>query len=138
METGKVNLNSTDTRQIRKFGLVALIFFGFLCSLGLWMNKPIPIYLFGSLSILGLGFILIPKQLEPVYVSWLKIAHLLGRIITTLILTLAYYLVITPSGLIKRLFGGRPIPMKPNKKAPSYWVSRPEPAQPKDRFLKRY
>lgn len=133
-----MSLNSTDTGQIRKFGIVALIFFGLLCSLGLWINRPIPVYLFGSLSILGLGFILIPKQLEPVYSAWLKVAHLLGRIITTLILALAYYLVITPSGLIKRLFGGRPIPMKPNKKASSYWVTRPEPAQPRERFIKRY
>ena len=133
-----MSLNLTDTGQIRKFGIVALIFFGLLCSLGLWINRPIPVYLFGSLSILGLGFILIPKQLEPVYSAWLKIAHLLGRIITTLILALAYYLVITPSGLIKRLFGGRPIPMKPNKKASSYWVARPEPAQPRERFIKRY
>ena len=133
-----MSLNSTDTKQIQKFGLVALIFFGFLCSLGLWMNEPLPTYLFGFLSILGLGFILIPKQLQPVYFAWLKIAHLLGRIINTLILTLAYYLVITPSGLIKRLFGGRPLPVKPNKKASSYWVARPEPAQPRERFLKRY
>ena len=133
-----MSLNSTDTGQIRKFGIVALIFFGLLCSLGLWINRPIPVYLFGSLSTLGLGFILIPKQLEPVYSAWLKVAHLLGRIITTLILALAYYLVITPSGLIKRLFGGRPIPMKPNKKASSYWVARPEPAQPRERFIKRY
>ena len=133
-----MSLNSTDTKQIRKFGLVALIFFGFLCSLGFWMNKTLPTNLFGSLSILGLLFILIPKQLQPVYLAWLKIAHLLGRIITTLILGLAYYLVITPSGLIKRLFGGRPIPIKPNKKASSYWVTRPEPAQPRERFIKRY
>ena len=133
-----MSLNSTDTGQIRKFGIVALIFFGLLCSLGLWINRPIPVYLFGSLSILGLGFILIPKQLEPVYSAWLKVAHLLGRIITTLVLALAYYLVITPSGLIKRLFGGRPLPMKPDKKASSYWVTRPEPAQPRERFLKRY
>ena len=133
-----MSLNSTNTGQIRKFGIVALIFFGLLCSLGLWINRPIPVYLFGSLSILGLGFILIPKQLEPVYSAWLKVAHLLGRIITTLVLALAYYLVITPSGLIKRLFGGRPLPMKPNKKASSYWVTRPEPAQPRERFIKRY
>jgi hypothetical protein len=133
-----VNLNSTDNRETRKFGLVALIFFGCLCALGLWKNKLVPTYLFGSLTILGLGFILIPAQLKPVHAAWLKLAHFLGRIITALILTLAYYLVITPSALIKRLFGGRPLPVKPDKKASSYWVDRTEPAPPKERFLKRY
>jgi hypothetical protein len=57
---------------------------------------------------------------------------------TVLILSLAYYLVITPSALIKRLSGGAPIPVKPDKEALSYWVDRSEPAQPKERFLKRY
>jgi len=133
-----MNSNSTDTREVRKFGFIALVFFGCLCVLGLWMKKPLPAYLFGFLSILGLGFILIPAQLKPVHAAWLKVAHLLGRIITTLILALAYYLVITPAALIKRLFGGRPLPVKPDKEASSYWVDRTEPAQPKERFLKRY
>jgi hypothetical protein len=133
-----VNWNSTDKRKIRQFGLVAFIFFGCLCALGLWMKKLIPTCLFGFLAVLGLGFILIPAQLKPVYTAWLKVAHFLGRIVTTLILALAYYLVITPSALIKRLFGGRPLPVKPDKEASSYWVDRTEPAQPKERFLKRY
>ena len=125
-------------KEIRKFGTIAFIFFGSLCTIGIWTRKPVPTYFFGSLSILGLGFILIPARLRPVYNAWIKVAHVIGRIITTLILALSYYLVITPSALIKRLFGGRPLPVKPDKEATSYWVPRTEPAQPKERFLKRY
>jgi len=102
------------------------------------MKKPVPSYFFGSLALLGFGFILIPARLTPVYAAWLKIAHAIGKVVTILILTLAYYLVITPSGFIKRIFGGLPIPVKPDKEAPSYWVTRTEPAQPKERFFKRY
>ena len=133
-----MNWNSTNIREIRKFGGVALILFGTLCAIALWNNKPIPTYLFGFLGILGLGFILVPSQLRPVYTTWLKVAHLLGRIVTSLILTLAFYLVITPAALIKRLLGGTPLPLKPDNEASSYWVTRSEPAQAKERFLKRY
>jgi len=133
-----MNLNSTETRQIRKFGIIAFVLFGCLCLLGILSKKPFSTYFFGFLSILGAGFVLIPAQLKPVYVTWLKIAHLLGRIITILILTLYYYLVITPFGVIKRLFGGPLLPTKPDKEASSYWVARTEPIQPKERFLKRY
>ena len=133
-----MSLNSTDTREIRKFGLIALIFFGCLCAVGLWVKKPLPTYIFGFLSLLGLGFILIPSRLRPVYTAWLKIGHFLGRIVTTLMLTLAYYFVITPAGLVKKILGGRPLPVKPDKKVSSYWVTRTEPVQPKERFLKRY
>jgi len=133
-----MSLNSTDTKEIRKFGLVALIFFGFLCVLGVWLKKPVPTYLGGVLSMLGLGFILAPAPLRPVYSTWLKVAHLIGKVVTTTILLLAYYLVITPSGIIKRFIGGPPLPVKPDKKALSYWVPRSEPVQSKGRFLKRY
>jgi hypothetical protein len=133
-----MTLYSTDIRKIQKFGTIAFLFFGVLCALGFWRQKFLPVYLFGFLSTLGLGFILIPFYLKPVYVAWLKIAHFLGKIFTTLVLILVYYLVITPSALIKSLFGGRPLPVLPNKKSLSYWVTRTEPAQSKERFLKRY
>ena len=133
-----MSLNSTNLKNIRQFGAVAFIFFGCLFALGIWTKKPIPIYFFGTLSLLGLGFILLPLPLKPVYNTWLKIAHFLGRVVTTLMLTLAYYFVITPAALIKRVFGGRPLPLKPDKNASSYWVPREEPAQPKERFPKRF
>jgi hypothetical protein len=133
-----VNSNSTDTKEIRKFGIIALIFFGFLCGLGMWTKKPLPTYFFGFLSVLGLSFIIAPSRLRPIYGTWLRIAHFLGRVVTTVILALAYYLVITPAALVKRLFGGSPLPFKPDKDCPSYWVTREEPAQPRERFLKRF
>ena len=133
-----MNSNSTKSNEIRKFGLIAFIFFGLMCSLGIWKHKPVPIYLFGTLSLLGLGFILMPSRLKPVHSLWLKFAHCIGRIVTTIILAMAFYLVITPSALIKRLFGGAPLPVKPDKNASSYWVTRTESAQPKERFTKRY
>jgi len=136
--TGDVSSNSTDAKEIRQFGFIAFSFFGCLCGLGIWLDKPIPIYLFGFLSLLGFSFILIPSSMRPIYAAWLKIAHFLGRVVTTIILTIAYYLVITPAALIKRLFGGPPIPIRPDNKSPSYWVARNEPAQPKERFLKRF
>ena len=133
-----MSLNSTDKKKIRQFGGVAFVFFGFLCTLGIWSQKPTPTYLFGSLSLLGIGFILLPVPLKPVYETWLKITHFIGRVITTVMLTLLYYLVITPAALIKRIFGGRPLPLKPDKNVFSYWVPREEPAQPRERFLKRF
>ena len=131
-------MNSIDKKEVRKFGVVAFLFFGGLCALGLWLEKPIPSSFFGFLSFIGLGFILFPTGLRPVYSGWLKISHFVGKLITVVMLTLAYYLVITPSALIKSLIGGRPISLKFDKKPRSYWVDRTEPAQPKARFLKRY
>ena len=133
-----MNSDSTDERQIRLFGLVALVFFGCLSTLGLWLGRPLPMYLFGALCVIGLGFLLLPSPMRPVYHGWLKIAHFLGRTITTVMLTLIYYLVITPSALLLRLFKGHLLPLKPDRTSPSYWVPRTEPTQPRERFIKRY
>lgn len=117
---------------------MAFVFFGCLCAFGIWSEKPLPTYLFGTLSALGLGFILFPRQFKPAFVVWLKIAHFVGSVITTLILTFAYYMVITPAAIIKRILGGVPLPVKPDKSVQSYWVKRKEAVQPKEQFLKRF
>lgn len=133
-----MNSNLTEKKQIRKFGYIAFIFFGILCALGIWKDKLLPTYLFGFLSVLGLGFIVAPIHLRPAFNVWQRFAHLINRVITNIVLILVYYLVITPSGLIKRLFGSKPLPTKPDKNISSYWVTRPESAQTSERFFKRY
>lgn len=133
-----MNSNLTDKKQIRRFGLIAFVFFGILCSLALWKDRTLLQYFFGILSILGIGFLIIPGPLKSVYDGWLKVSHFIGFVFTILVLTLAYYGVITPAGLLKRLFGGRPLPLKPDLDASTYWVTRSESAQPKERFYKRF
>jgi len=117
---------------------MAFVFFGCLAGLGIWREKPVFACIFGFMSLTGAGLFLFPSRLNSVYDTWLKIAHFIGQVITATILTASYYLVITPSAFIKRLFGGKPIPTKPDPKASSYWVSRSEPVQPRERFIKRY
>jgi hypothetical protein len=133
-----MNSSLTDSKEIRRFGLIAFLFFGCLCALGFWREKVIITYFFGALSCLGFGFLIFPRPLMPVYKGWVKIANFISKTITTIILTLAYFLVITPSALIKRMFSGRPLPTSPDKNIDSYWVPRDEPSQPKERFIKRY
>jgi hypothetical protein len=123
---------------MRKFGFRAFVLFGLLCTLGIWLNKWMPVSLFGFLALLGLGFIMVPCRLQLVYLAWLKAAHFIGKAVTIAVLTLVYYLVITPTALLKRVFGGRPLPLLPDKDASSYWIARAEPAQPRERFMKRY
>ena len=133
-----MEIDQTNKKEIRIFGLIAFLFFGSLCAIGIWREKVFVTYFFGALSAVGLGHIIFPVFMSPVHRRWLIIAHYIGRIITTIILTLAYYLVITPSGLLKRAFGGPLLPAKPDHNRSTYWVDRSEPVQPKERFFKRF
>ncbi|MGD8295947.1 MAG: hypothetical protein PVG67_06115 [Desulfobacterales bacterium] len=129
-----MNSNLTNSREIRKFGAIGLIFFGTLLAVSIWRDKT----LFSLLAVLSSGFVLMPVLLKPIYIGWLKIAHFIGSKVTILILTIFFYFVMTPAALLKRIFGGRPLPVKPDPDAETYWVTRTEPAQPKERFLKRF
>ena len=133
-----MNSNSIKKTEVRKFGIIALSFFGGLSAIGFWLAKPLPATFFGILSMLGCGLVLLPKKLTCIYEIWIKFAHYLGKAFTVLMLTFAYFLVITPSAFLKRLISGPPIPLKSDPNKTSYWVTRTESAQPKERFLKRY
>ena len=130
--------SSTEKRQTRGFGAIAFIRFGVLFSLALWRHKIVLSCFFGGLSAIGLGLLLLPSHLKPIHTTWVRLGLLMGKGINILLLSLAYYVVITPAALLKRLFGGRPLPMKPHRHAQTYWVTRSEPAQPRERFLKRF
>jgi hypothetical protein len=133
-----MNSYSTDPKDIRKFGLVGFLFFGVLAGVAVWRQKPLTSYTFGTLSLLFTSFCLFPVLLTPVYRGWMRAAHVIGTIMTAVILTVAYYFAVTPVAWAKRVFGGRPLPLKPDKNRPSYWVPRSETVQPRQRFTKRY
>jgi hypothetical protein len=129
---------STDARQIRRFGVLAFVIFTILCGFGIRGHKILPAAFFGCLAVAGMGFMLFPDRLRPLFELWMRTAQLINRGVVAVLLTLAYYLAITPTALLKRCYGGRPLPLKRDDNMVSYWVERPEPAQPKERFIKRY
>lgn len=130
--------SSTEKREIRKFGLIAICFFGTIALLAVWRERTGIMVVFGILAVAGVVFALAPGPMAPVYRGWLRISHVIGRVTTGIILALTYYLAVTPVALVKRVFSGAPIPLKPDPRAETYWVDRPEPAQPRERFIKRY
>jgi hypothetical protein len=133
-----MNWDSTDASQVRRFGLIAGALFSSLCGFALWRGK-IPLAIpFGVLAFLGLGLALAPGRSRPIYVAWIRVTRFLGRLFTAMLLAAVYCIVITPFGLLKRIFGSPILPMRPDKGASSYWVPRDPPCQPRERFLKRY
>ena len=123
-----MNSNLTNPKEIRKFGVIGCVFFGILFAAAAWQVKTTLAFFFGLLTALSFSFALMPVQLKPAYAAWLKIAHFIGSKVTILILTMMFYFVITPAALLKRIFGGRPLPVKPDPNATTYWAKRREPA----------
>jgi carbamoyltransferase len=98
-----------------------------LVSLGgfmLWRNRtagwPVP-----SLAFLLLATAIVaPASLRFVYRPWMMLALLLGSIASRIILTLAFFLVVTPIGLLQRLFGKRALEFGFYPGQTTYWRMR--------------
>ncbi len=124
--------NPKSNSELRKFGITIGIAFAILGAIFLWRGKPFWIYLEGAAAVFVLTGLLLPGVLRPVERVWMKGAHVLGIIMTHVILSVTFYLVITPVGLIMRLFGRDPLHRRYDRNARSYWV-RVDPDGPTSR-----
>ena len=114
-----------DRKGLRSFGLttgaiVAVLFgviFPWLLKMGtvLW-----PWVLFSVLVLLALHA---PMTLGPVYRVWMRFGLLMSRFTTPLIMTLVFFLVITPTALVIKLFHKDAMNRSLSKSQPSYRVA---------------
>ena len=86
-------------RQNREFGLVVVLV---VAILSWWMED---ISLLPVIIILVLTTILFPFLFTPFTALWYKFADMVGRIMSSILLGLVFFLVVTPVGCIRRLFG---------------------------------
>jgi len=113
-------------RELRKFGLVMAGAFGVLGGLAAWRGRAAGPVLLGvavAFLLLGLAF---PRLLRPVEKAWMAVARAIGVVMTHVILTLFYYLVITPFGIAMRIAGRDPLKLKAAPARESFW----EPVDP--------
>lgn len=114
----------TSDRDLRKFGLMVGGVFVVLGLLFLWRHpgrSPYFLWPGGTLMLLGM---VLPRVLKWVYLAWMSIAFVLGFVMAHVILTLLFFLVITPIGLFARLAGKDFLSLKLDRAATSYWLPR--------------
>jgi hypothetical protein len=74
-----------------------------------------------------------PKAFQPLAGLWFGLSHLLGSVVSRVILTILFFLVVTPIGLIRRLFGADALQLKKWKQGrDSVFIVRQGPVQKKD------
>ncbi|WP_461453554.1 SxtJ family membrane protein [Mucilaginibacter sp.] len=69
-----------------------------------------------------------PLWLNPMRLIWDKIGHILGTINTYILLTVFYFLILSPLGMLMRLFGKDILKVKWVKNKNSYWESTADKA----------
>ena len=114
---------SNSNRDIRSFGITMGIILFIISGLLLYYNKESYQItgIIGSMFI-GLGLI-IPVMLKPFYFVWMTFAAILGWVMTRVILIVVFYLILTPIGLITKLFREDFLALK-KIESDSYWNYR--------------
>jgi len=99
-----MQIKPASSSELRRFGLLVG---GIFLLIGLWplawRGESVRTWALvpgGALIVLG---VLIPVALGPVYGIWMKIGGVLGRINTAIILSVVFFILFTPIGLIMRL-----------------------------------
>ena len=114
----------TNKEEIRKFGF---LIGGVLIAISIFMLWKALTY-YQLVLIIGISFILlgliIPIILKPIYIAWMTFATILGWIMTRVILAILFYLIVTPIGLIARIFGVKFLDLSWNDNVKSYWNKR--------------
>ena len=114
----------TGPRDLRKFGLLVGGVFALLTVWCWWRGKPFFAYLLiPAVLLLGLGLIW-PAGLRWVYVAWMSLGFVLGLVVSTVLLTVFFYAVVTPIGLFARMIGKDFLSRQLEPEAKSYWIQR--------------
>ena len=107
----------------RSFGIVFFIVFLLIALYPLSYSGELRVWsTIISFIFLVLG-ILNSKILTPFNKLWFKFGILLSKIISPLIMVIIFFLVVTPIGLIMRIFGKDVLNLKYNKNQ-SYWIEK--------------
>ena len=107
----------------RSFGIVFFVFFLIVSLYPLYFNNSLNIWaLILSIIFLILGLIN-SKILTPLNILWFKFGMFLGRIISPIIMGMVFFFVVTPTGLLMKLFNKDLLRLK-KKNTKSYWIAK--------------
>lgn len=91
----------------------------------------------GSICLLVIAFTK-PGIVRPFNIFWFRFGLLLHAVINPLVMGLLFFVTVTPVGLIMRVCGKRPLCLKFDAEAKSYWIHREPPGPEAGSFKNQF
>lgn len=114
----------TGRKQLQQFGIIGGIL---LCLVGLvlwgWKKDFCP-YLFMVSTVLFILGLVSPSLLKPVYKVLTILCITIGWFMSRVILSIVFFLVVSPIGIFGRLFGKKFLGLEFRKGTGSYWIKK--------------
>jgi len=131
------NIKETK-KDLRKFGITIGSVILIIALLLLYFGKA-HYYVYGIIALLFiLTGLFIPAVLKPLNKVWMGFSIILGFFTSRIILTILFYLIITPIALIFRIIGKDPLNINTDKKVSSYWIKRENTSVAKIDFERQF
>ena len=130
----------TDKELAQQFALTLPVVLGVLAAIFWWGPLFFPQrpalargFLIAAPSVCAVAVIL-PGLWLRFFRVWMKFAEGLGFVMTRVILSLFFFLILTPVGVVMRLFGRRPLDTAWKDGKSTYWIDK----EPSEYTLERY
>jgi hypothetical protein len=103
-------MKQMDNQHERSFGISVGSVCGLLALITAWRGHPVAPWVLGSMAawLIGFGW-LRPSSLRIPSRLWWRLAHALGWVNTRVLLSVFFFLVVTPTGLVMRVCGWDPL-----------------------------
>jgi len=119
-------MTRNEKKQLRDFGLIVG---GIFAVIGVWpavfraqATRPWALAL--AVALIGPALVF-PRSLTYPYRVWMKVGEILAWINTRIILSVIFYGLVTPMGIVMRLFGHDPMHRRFEPGAQTYRVVKP-------------
>lgn len=128
----------SDKQILKKFGLLLSVFLAILAGISFWKGGSLYVYYIPlAVVVLGLSLV-IPKILKFIYLPWMAGAIVIGWLMSPIILTTLYFLVLAPIGWILKLTGSDLLDEKIELGQSSYWIHRKNRLIRKEEFERQF
>lgn len=129
-----LGIDTSNRKEQRKFGFVMAGACAVIGGVRSWLVggfAPTFFYIAAAFILTGVVY---PRALKPVYDGWLRFALVVNWVMTRVLLTIAFYGMITPARLVLLLRRQDPLRRKWEPDSPTYW----QDAEPQPDSLDRY
>ena len=118
-----MNLKNIKISSNRDFGVVFFIFFMIISLFPLFKDGNVRVWAVVVAIIFLILGLLNSSVLSPLNKIWFKFGILLGNFISPIIMGLVFFIVVTPTSFIMKVFGKDLLNLKKNNKK-SYWIEK--------------
>ena len=126
-------------RQLRQFAVMFLVFAAGLGTIFYFKGKPLIVseVLWNLSWVVGIAGLVFPPLVRPVYVVMMAVALPIGLVVSTALMVLIFYGILTPLGVTMRWAGYDPMGVRRKDGRESFWIERPRDAEVR-RYFRQY